>query len=153
MHVHRVAMDPARLDPPSAEVRLACGYRLQDVVDARPAGDRAGGLGNHMFVFDDATAVVRGQLEAAGLRADASDAKTVSVRIVQLYLTQNTITKIPVAVYAVTVDGQPAFLVRSQKATMNWNSTENEAYAAYARVLADANAQLVRRLNAGCAGA
>ena len=153
-HVDKIAMDPARLvaTSPAGQgkpLKLACAYRLQEVVDARSSGDRAGGLGNHMFVFEDAAHVVGAQLAAAGL-ATAGDGKLVRVRIVQLYLAQSHVTKIPVAVYEVTVAGQPAFLVRSQQATMNWNGTRNEAYAAYSRVLADANQQLLRRLNAGC---
>lgn len=154
-HVNKVAMDPARLVAsrpvgPGKLLKLACAYRLQEVVDARSSGDRAGGLGNHMFVFEDAVHVVGAQLAAAGLATNGDDGKPVRVRIVQLYLAQSHVTKIPVAVYEVTVAGQPAFLVRSQQATMNWNGTQNEAYAAYARVLADANQQLLRRLNAGC---
>lgn len=154
-HVNKVAMDPARLSSRASpgklakQVKLACAYRLQEVADARASGDRAGGLGKHMFVFATAADVVREQLAAAGF-AIAGDGKPVTVRIVQLYLAQSHSTKIPVAVYDVTVAGQAAFLVRSQQASMNWNGSENEAYAAYSRVLADANQQLIRRLNAGC---
>jgi hypothetical protein len=60
-------------------------------------------------------------------------------------------TKVPVAVYEVRLDGGATFTVRSQKASMNWNGTENEAYAAYSTALADATAQVVSRLNAACA--
>jgi hypothetical protein len=74
----------------------------------------------------------------------------VDVGILQFYLSQNTITKIPVAVYEVRVDGGATFTVRSQRASMNWNGTENEAYEAYSAALADATAQVVARLNAGC---
>jgi hypothetical protein len=48
------------------------------------------------------------------------------------------------------VDGGATFTVRSQRASMNWNGTENEAYEAYSAALADATAQVVARLNAGC---
>ena len=155
--VVRVEMDSARLAAPAPQarraVRLACPYRLLDVVDARPGEGESGGLGRHAFRFSDAAATVRGQLIAAGL-ADASvdggDAPAVSVRIVQLYLAQNQITKIPVAVYQVGVAGAPQFVIRSQKATMNWNGSQDEAYAAYARVLGDVNQQLVQALNARC---
>jgi hypothetical protein len=152
-HVNKVTMDTARLGAPAAYARpvpLACAYRLREVVDARSSGDRAGGLGSHMFVFDDAASVVRGQLSAAGLGTAEGEGAAVTVRIVQLYLGQSNGTKIPVAVYDVDIAGQPRFLVRSQQATMNWNSSENEAYAAYSRALADANQKLVLRLNAGC---
>lgn len=119
--------------------------------DARPAGDRAGGLGKHMFVFEDAADVVRRQLSSAGLRAAAPDgAPPVTVRILQLYLTQNTITKVPVVVFEVTPEGHPTFLVRAQTASMNWNGTENEAYGAYAQAIANASTQLVSRLNLQC---
>ena len=149
--VHRVAVDPARLAMPVA-TKLACGYRLDEVVDARPSSDRSGGLGNHLFLFDDVPGVVRQQFGNAGLRGQ-SDGPGVDVRILQFYLTQNTITKIPVAVYEVRVDGGAPFLVRSQKASMNWNGTENEAYSAYAAALADAAGQVVARLNTDCAKA
>lgn len=155
--VVRVHADPARLAAPPATsktaVRLACPYRLADVIDARPGGE-SGGLGVHAFRFSDVAGIVRSQLQGAGL-ASAEDPSTagapaVDLRVMQLYLSQNLGTKIPVAVYEVTIADGPAFVVRSQKATMNWNGTQDEAYAAYARVLADVNQQLLRQLNARC---
>lgn len=146
--VHRVAVDPARLAAPSI-AHLACDYRLQGVVDARSSSERSGGLGKHLFLFDDVPGLVRKQLQSAGL-GEASNGPAVDVRILQFYLAQNTITKIPVAVYEVRVDGDHPFLVRSQKASMNWNGTEKEAYEAYAAVLADAARQVVSRLSTGC---
>lgn len=146
--VHRVMVDPARLAVP-AMATLACAYRLHDVVDTRPPSDRSGGLGKHLFLFDDLPGVVRKQFEKAGLTAQL-DGPVVDVRILQFYLAQNTITKVPVAVYEVRIDGGIPFLVRSQKASMNWNGTENEAYQAYAGVLADASGQVVARLNKEC---
>ena len=146
--VHRVVVDPARLAVP-VMAKLACGYRLHEVVDARSSSERSSGLGKHLFLFDDVPGVVRQQLENAGL-AGQSDGPAVDVRVLQFYLAQNTITKIPVAVYEVRVDGGAPFMVRSQKASMNWNGTENEAYQAYASVLADAAGQVVIRLNKGC---
>jgi len=155
--VVRVDMDTTRLvAPPVAAkhaVRLACPYRLQEVADARGGDGESGGLGWHAFKFSDAAQTIRSQLLAAGLSDaanDAGNAPTVNVRIAQLYLAQNQITKIPVAVYKVDVGGAPEFVVRSQTATMNWNGTQDEAYAAYARVLADVNQQLVRELNSRC---
>ena len=132
-------------------MHLACSYRLGDLADARPTGSQAGGLSGNAFEFADAAAVVRRQLLAAGLQDTANAVPVVSVRIMQLYLAQNLQTKIPVAVYEVAVDGQPPFLLRSQKASMNWNGSQNEAYAAYSRVLADVNQQLIQRLNTDCA--
>lgn len=148
--VHHVAMAPERLVAPST-VQLSCPWRLAAVEDARAAGDRAGGLGKHMFVFEDAAGVVRKQLAAAGLRDAAPDgAPPVTVRILQLYLTQNTMTKVPVVVFEVAPDGRPTFLVRAQTMSMNWNGTENEAYGAYAQAIANASTQLVSRLNLQC---
>lgn len=156
--VVRVDMDPARLAAPAASARaknlvaLACPHRLGDVVDARPAGGDAGGLGWNAFRFDAATETVRSQLAAAGLTATSTqaDAPEVTVRVMQLYLAQNLQTKIPVAVYEVKVASETPFLLRSQKASMNWNGTQDEAYAAYARALSDISQQLVGVLNQRC---
>ena len=146
--VHRVPVDTARLVAP-VEARLACDHQLRDIVDARSSSDRAGGLGNHLFLFDDVPGTVRKQFAQAGLATQATG-PVVDVRILQFYLSQNLTTKIPVAVYEVRVDNASPFLVRSQRASMNWNGSENEAYEAYSTALADATAQVVNRLNAGC---
>ena len=146
--VHRVAVDPSRLVVPM-EARLACEHQLREVVDARSSSDRAGGLGVHMFVFDDVPGAVRRQFEQAGMEAQGTG-RVVDVRVLQFYLSQNTITKVPVAVYEVRVDGGTPFRVRSQLASMNNWGSENEAYGAYASALADATGQVVVRLNAGC---
>jgi hypothetical protein len=148
--VHEVKADAPRLMAVPPNVRIACDYRLRDVVDARASTQRAGGLGSHLFLFDDVPAIVRGQFAAAGLDAQG-EGPAVDVGILQFYLAQNTMTKVPVAVYEVRLDGGATFTVRSQKASMNWNGTENEAYAAYSTALADATAQVVSRLNAACA--
>lgn len=155
MKVVRVDMDAARLDAAQTAsprtVPLECAYRLGGIVDARPNGNGAGGLGEYAFQFPDAAGIVRQQLLAAGLQDTGDQARVVDVRIMQLYLAQNLGTKTPVAVYQVALAGHPPFLLRSQKPTANWNGTQNEAYAAYARVLADVNQQLVGRLNTHCA--
>lgn len=155
MKVVRVDMDAARLGAaqtaPPRIVPLGCAYRLGGIVDARPNGSDAGGLGEYAFQFPDATGIVRQQLLAAGLQDTGDQAPVVDVRIMQLYLAQNLGTKTPVAVYQVAMPGHPPFLLRSQKPTANWNGTQNEAYAAYARVLADVNLQLIGRLNTHCA--
>ena len=145
--VHRVAVDPSRLVVPM-EARLACEHQLHEVVDARPTSERSGGLGVHMFVFDDVPGAVRRQFEQAGMAAQGG--RVVDVRVLQFYLSQNTITKVPVAVYEVRVDGGAPFRVRSQLPSMNNWGSENEAYGAYASALADATEQVVARLNAGC---
>lgn len=156
MKVVRVDMDAARLSEaqaasPRVVVPLGCAYRLGGIVDARPKGSGAGGLGEYAFQFPDAAGTVREQLLAAGLQESGAQGPVVDVRIMQLYLAQNLGTKTPVAVYQVALAGHPSFLLRSQKPTANWNGTQNEAYAAYARVLADVNQQLVGRLNSHCA--
>ena len=74
----------------------------------------------------------------------------VRVRIMRLYMAQHHVTKIPVAVYEVTPGTAAPFLIRSQPANMNWNGTENEAYAGYSRAIEGANQQLIERLNADC---
>lgn len=150
--VHQVTMDPGRLVG-RALPHVACAYHLQDVTDARAAGDRVGGLGNNLFVFDDPARIVRQQLVASGVSAGEGAGKSVTLRILQLYLAQNTITKVPVVVYEVAPAGSKPFLVRSQKASMNWNGTQNEAYDAYASAFADATAQVIARLSQQCPGA
>ncbi len=145
-------MDTSRIAAPAAAIaRLACPYGLRDVVDARTAGERAGGIGYKMFRFDDAPKLVREQLASAGFATADTARDAVTVRILKLYLAQNNVTKVPVVVYDVQVDRQPSFLVRSQLPTMNWANTSDEAYNAYARAFQDANAKLVAKLNAQCA--
>ncbi|UHQ22846.1 hypothetical protein LVB77_19705 [Lysobacter sp. 5GHs7-4] len=155
--VHKVVVREDRLQPtPTGKKapRLTCAHQLADVVDARPAGNRAGGLGAHQFLLDDAPALVRKQLLSLGMTAaDApadADARRVAVQIKQLYLSQNTITKVPVAVYSVQVDGAAPFVIRAQAASMNWNSSEDEAYRSLSDSMHDANLQLVNTLNKGC---
>lgn len=147
--ISRVTMDTTRLENVSAG-RLTCAHRLADVVDARPDRSAVGGLGKHLFHFDDPAGVIRRQLIASGFSEASGDAPSVEIRLVRLYMEGRHVSKVPVVVYEATVAGQPAFLIRSQKTSINWNGTENEAYAAYAGALQDANRQLIARLNAGC---
>jgi hypothetical protein len=152
-------MDPTRLASSTAanareNGRVDCPYRLHEVVDVRHGGKHAGGLGVHAFAFADASALVRRQLLEAGLvDGGAEPLPVVSVRLAQLYLTQNLTTKVPVAVYQVSIDEGPLFVVRAQSASMNWGSSQDEAYEAYAIALSDVNRRLVEQLNARCAGA
>lgn len=146
--VHRVPVDSARLVV-SVDERLACAHHLREVVDARPTSERAGGLGSHMFLFDDVPGLVRQQFAQAGL-TDQGQGPAVDVRVMQFYLAQNQVTKIPVAVYEVRVDGGAPILVRSQQASTNWWGSEDEAYAAYSTALADATGKVVTGLNASC---
>lgn len=145
--VIRVEMDTARVVAPST-LKLACPYRLEQITDARPEGDQAGGLGLRAFHFADAVGVMRRQLGPAGFVDDAPT--PVRIRLVQLYLAQSHVTKIPVAVYQMTVGEEAPVVLRSQKASMNWNGTENEAYAAYALAIADVNRQMIQALNLRC---
>ncbi|MFZ5637415.1 MAG: hypothetical protein ACOY82_12625 [Pseudomonadota bacterium] len=147
--ISRVTMDTSRLENVPA-VRLSCAHRLADVVDARPDRSAVGGLGKHLFHFDDPAGVIRRQLIASGFSDASGEAPSVSIRLVRLYMEGSHVSKIPVVVYETTVDAQPSFLIRSQKTSINWNGTENEAYAAFAGALQDANRQLIVRLNAGC---
>ena len=101
-----------------------------------------------MFVLEDVVSIVRSQLLAAGM--SEADGVPVQLRVLKMYLSQSVVTKIPVVVYKVAIDGQPPILVRSQRSTMNWNGTENEAYAAYAMAMQDATGQVVRQLNRAC---
>jgi len=151
--VHQVRVDPSRLDSTRSMPALRCGYRLVEVADERPGGG-VGGLGRHQLILDDAPAMVDAQLRKAGLKAaDSAGLPGVSVRLKQLYLTQNQTTKVPVAVYQASIDGQPPFLVRASKSSINWNGTENEAYSALATALLDANVQLFAALNTRCPAA
>lgn len=146
----KVDMDTARLATIGAtDTRLRCGYRLGDVVDMRPSGDRAGGLGIRMFAFEDAPGVIRSSLSNVGFLEDAVS-RRVEVRLMRLYMNQVNVTKIPVVVYEVHVDGQAPALIRSQLPNMNWNGSENEAYRGYGRALEGANRQLVETLNLAC---
>lgn len=146
----RVTMDPSRLVLRS-DVALACTFRVASVEDARPEGDKAGWLGKHQFTFDDAPGVVRRGLAESGFGIDGdAPGELVHLRILRLYLAQNQVTKIPVAVYEARLGDAPPFLVRSQQADMNWNGSQDEAYEGYTRAVRGANTALVERLNAEC---
>lgn len=148
--VHRVALDPARLVA-QPQAKLICPYRVGQVVDARPAQGRAGGLSEHLFLIEDAAALVRGKLVATGLSGDA-DASGVQVdaRLLHLYMTQNLTTKVPVVVLEVKIGQDAPLMLRAQKASMNWNGSEDEAYKGFSQSFDDVMAQLVGKLNARC---
>lgn len=150
-NVHKVQVDTARLETGKPVGTLRCAYGLTGVVDARPAGERAGGLGEHMLLLDDPSELVAERLRKAGM-ADASvpQAADVHITIKRFYLTQNAMSKVPVVVLQARIGEQEPFLVRAQPVTMNWNGTENEAYAAMARALQGAVTQLVSDLNGRC---
>ena len=146
--VHKVQLDSSRLVG-ELDARVACAYRQGEVVDARPSTGRAGGLGKHLFLVQDASDIVRDRLAAVGIPAQG-EGKAVDVRVLHMYMTQSHVTKIPVVVLAATVEGEPGFTVRSQKASMNWNGTEDEAYRGYSQAFDDAMGQMVVLLNGAC---
>lgn len=150
-NVHRVQVDTARLETGKPVGTLQCAYGPAEVLDARPAGDRAGGLGEHMLLLDDPTALITERLRTSGMGDGAvPGAVAVRISIKRFYLTQNTMSKVPVVVLQAGIGDAPPFLVRAQPVTMNWNGTENEAYAALANALQSAVAQLVTELNGRC---
>lgn len=148
---HLVRVDPKRLDSPESVPALRCAYRLADVVDARPNGDHAGGLGRHQLMLDDARTMIKAQLSKAGLREQSVPAApNVTVQLKRLYLTQSATSKVPIAVYSVGIDDQSPFLLRTSESSINWANTQNEAYEALSQVLHAANVQLIAALNARC---
>lgn len=128
---------------------LQCGHRLAAVIDKRADGNAAGSIGRHAFSLGEATQLVRERLAMFGFDEDPS-LPGVTVEIHQLYLAQNLTTKIPVAVYRVTVNDETPHVLRSRAASMNWNSTDDEGFRALARALDDVDAQMIALLNARC---
>ncbi len=148
--VVKVDMDASRLVAAAAtDARLQCGYRLGDVVDMRPSGDRAGGLGMRMFNFGNATGVIRESLSGVGFVDDPAKPR-VDVHLMRLYMSQVNVTKVPVIVYELRIQGHAPVLIRSQIADMNWNGSEDEAYRGYSRALEHANRKMVGSLNLAC---
>lgn len=156
--MNHVDVDASRLDIASKK-RLECPHALVEVIDARPEGEASGGVGLNLYRFEDADAVVRRSLLEAGFTEAGTDADGVRVRIMRLYVAQHQamvyggmqqVTNIPVAVYEVRVGRSEPFLIRSQPANINWNSTETEAYAGYSLAIEGANHQLIERLNMVC---
>lgn len=150
-NVNKVQVDAARLDTGKSIGTLQCRYGLAGVVDARPSGDRAGGLGENMLLLNDPSELIAARLQDAGMiKGSAPDAPDVLIEIKRFYLTVNTMAKVPVVVLQAGIGDEPPFLVRAQPVTMNWNGTENEAYTAIANALQGAVTQLVSDLNARC---
>lgn len=148
--VKTVEVDPARLMTP-AKVALACDYRLGEVVDGRPEAVKVSKLGANRLTLADPVLLVRNSLMASGFEPAGPDAgSAIDVELVQMYVLPNHVTKVPVVVYRVRQQGKEPWLVRAQPASMLWSGSEDEAVAAYRVALAEANAQLVSRLNKGC---
>ncbi len=128
---------------------LHCAHRLAGVIDNRADGNAAGGIGRHAFSLAEASHLVRERLARSGFSEDMS-LPGVSVEIHQLYLAQNLTTKIPVAVYRVSIDDEAPRVLRSRAASMNWNSTDDEGFRALTRALDDVDSQMIALLNARC---
>ena len=149
--VNKVDVDAGRLVAGKPIGSLSCAYRLAELNDARPSGDRAGGLGVNMMLLSDPKQLIRNEFTKAGmLSPEVAEGRAVTINVKQVYLSQNLTTKIPVVVYEVRVHGQEPFIVRGQPASMNWNGTENEAYGALAKAFQVANSQVVSGLNERC---
>lgn len=149
--IHKVQVDTTRLESGKPVGTLQCAYGLAGVLDARPAGDRAGGLGEHMLLMDNPSALIAERLQKVGMAANSlPDSIDVHIVIKRFYLSQNLITKVPVVVLQAGIGNEPPFLVRAQPVTTNWNGTENEAYTALANALQGAVTQLVSDLNSRC---
>lgn len=152
--VKTVTINESRLVGEQRVSIMRCPLRLAEVVDARAAGNEAGGLGWNQVVLDDAPRMVRDQLLKAGLLpADAAQGRNVVVRLRHMYMSQNNMTKNPVVVYEVVLDGGEPFIVRAQPTKMNWNSSGNEAISAFSSALHQANDQLLTALNLRCSSA
>ena len=147
--LERTTLRAVELESRSALPALACGYRLQAIVDLRAAGEAAGSLGARAYSFEDATGLVRRRLQASGFAEDQS-LPALSVEIRQLYIAGNLSSKVPVAVYRFSVDDDAPRVLRSRSTSMNWNATEGESQRAIGRALDDVDAQLLQALNARC---
>lgn len=154
INVNKVQVDTARLDTGKSIGTLQCRYGLVGVVDARPSGDRAGGLGENMLLLNDPSELISSRLQSAGMvKGTTPDAPDVLIEIKRFYLTVNTMAKVPVVVLQARIGQQQPFLVRAQPVSANWNGTENEAYSAMANALQGAATQLVVELNGKCGSA
>lgn len=144
-----IPMDASRLVP-AMHHDPGCTYHLASLVDARQAGANAGGLHGQHFELEDPLPLVRASLARAGLSGNGEDeARSVDIELLRLYIARNRGTKVPVVVYRTRIADE-SIIVRSQQPSMNWNGTEDEAYAALGRALDDANARLAEVLGERC---
>lgn len=128
--------------------RLACPFRLAQVVDARSSKE-AGMLGGNAFSFSDITTSIREALQVLGW-STAVDAPGVTVTIQKLYLGGQNASRMGVAAFSVQTDGQPAFVVRGQAAEMNWIGSEASAQGVLSEAVDEARSQLASTLNRSC---
>lgn len=151
--VTRLTVNEHTLSQRAPAALAQCPLRLDEVLDQRPGGD-SGGLNWNQIVVEDAPKLVREQLLAAGmLPADSTQGRGVSVRLKQMYLSQNIDTKNPVVVYEAVIAGGAPFLVRAQPTIGNWAGSQAEAMSAFSRALREANAKLIGALNQRCPAA
>jgi len=144
-----ITVDSSRLVPATHHA-TSCAYRLASLVDSRQSGASAGGLPRQHFELEDPLPLVRASLARAGLSGhDGGDTRGVDVELLRLYIARNLSNKVPVVVYRARIGGE-TFILRSQQPSINWNGTEDEAYAALARALEDANVQLAGALQERC---
>ena len=131
------------------ETKVACPHRLRTLVDARPANGSMGVAQAKAFSMEDPIGIVRDQLANAGLREDG-EGRAVDVRLMQFYLSQNTITLVPVVVYEATAEGGAPMVIRGQPASQNSWGSDAEATEAYGDALRAANEKLIESLSAQC---
>lgn len=147
----RVVLDDKALQSTARPVVFRCPYRLATVEDARADGDRAGTYGFNKLELGDAVGLVTRYLQQAGLGAAASSpGRAVTIRLMHLYIGQNQEAKVPVAVLEVTYDGGKPFIVRSQKTSMAWSGSENEATKSLSAALQDATRVAAVKLDLAC---
>ena len=149
-NVNQVRLDANSVVGVQSPVANACAWRLKDVVDARVAGAEAGGLSANQLKVEDGPALLRAELLKAGLLPADAQGRDVIVRLKQMYMAQNRITKVPVVVYMVEAEGMSPFVVRAQPARMNWNGTQNELLTGLSMAVHEANTQLMASLNKSC---
>lgn len=149
--VHTMTIGQGQLVGHQGVSELRCPLRLKAVVDGRGTTGDSGGLGWNRVVVEDAPGLVRQQLLEAGLHpADAATGRDVVVTLKLMYLGQNNMTKNPVVVYEVVLDGGTPFLVRAQPTIANWDSTKGETVSAFSAALHQANDKLLAELNTRC---
>jgi hypothetical protein len=150
-NVKRVTINEGQLVGKQRITQIRCPLRLKQVVDARSTTNQSGGLGWNQVVLDDAPLMVQQQLLKAGLLpATAAQGRDVVVKLKHMYMSQNHMTKNPVVVYEVVLDGGEPFIVRAQPTKMNWNSSTGETLSAFSSALRQANDQLLAALNQRC---
>lgn len=124
-----------------------CAFRLAEIRDARPTKERAGGTYAYELKVEEASVLVRDLLLKAGLLPmDVGDGEIVVVELKQLYLSQIGDSLIPTVVYEVSVAGGSPFVIRAQRAKMQWTGSKDETLSAFSSSLQQANSRLMATL-------